>query len=152
MMTNAILRAQCNVIPIVPIELQGKFFRGLQINQGYTKGEWTANFTKTDVTVTNPSGQPRVGTVFTVQNYLVVQFKDGATISSLWQYESKLLCRLSFCWFHLGGVETGFFSWAWSAPGGQPPASFDAAMTSAGMTEYEFVTCNQGKPGCNFHK
>jgi len=123
--------------PIVPIQLQGKFFRGLQINKGYVKGEWTANFTKTDVTVTDPAGKVSMGPVSLVQNYLVVHFTNGVVISSLWQFE--------------GGIETDFFSWAWSAPGGDAPASFDAAMTGAGMTEYEFVTCVQGHPGCVFH-
>jgi hypothetical protein len=124
-------------MPIVPIDLQGKFFRGLQINHGYTKGEWTANFTKTQVTVTNPSGKATLGNVFQVQSYLVVQFNDGITVSTIWQIE--------------GGIETQFFSWAWSAPSGAPPTSYDQAMTTAGMTEYEFVTCIQGKPGCAFH-
>jgi len=128
---------QCKTIPIVPIQLQNKFFRGLQINKGYTKGEWTANFTKTDVTITDPAGTKSVGAVFMVQSYLVVQFKDGTTISSIWQYE--------------GGVETDFFSWAWGANGGPPPTSYDQAMTTTGMTEYEYVTCVQGKPGCDFH-
>jgi hypothetical protein len=123
-------------VPIVPIQLQDKFFRGLQINKGYTKGEWTANFTKSDVTVTDPSGQAKKGNVFLVQQYLVVHFPTGI-ISSLWQYE--------------GGVETDFFSWAWSAPGGKPPSSYDAAMVTSGMTEYEFITCAPGKP-CKFHK
>jgi len=132
-----VCEAQCKSTPIVPIQLQGKFFRGLQINMNYVKGEWTANFTKTDVTVVDPAGTVSMGAVFMVQNYLVVQFKNGATISSIWQYQ--------------GGTETDFFSWAWSAPSGPPPASYDAAMTTAGMTEYEFVTCIQGKPGCVFH-
>jgi len=123
--------------PIVPIQLQGKFFRGLQINKGYTKGEWTANFTKTDVTVTDPAGTADVGTVFVVQSFLVVDFKSGKTISSIWQYE--------------GGIETDFFSWAWSADKGAAPTSYDQAMTTTGMTEYEFITCIQGKPGCAFH-
>jgi len=122
--------------PLVPIQLQDKFFRGLQINKGYTKGEWSANFTKTDVTVTDPSGQSKKGNVFLVQQYLVVHFPTGI-ISSLWQY--------------MGGAETDFFSWAWSAPGGQPPSSFDAGMITSGMTEYEFITCTAGKP-CKFHK
>jgi len=103
----------------------------------YEKGEWTANFTKTSVTVVDPSGKSMVGNVFQVQSFLVIQFKDG-TISSIWQYA--------------GGVETDFFSWAWSAPGGQPPESFDAAMNTSGMTEYEFVTCIEGKAGCDFHQ
>ena len=135
-MPRSVCLAQCTATPIVPIQLQNKFFRGLQINKQYTKGEWTANFSKTEVTMTDPSGKSSVGSVFMVQMYLVVQFKDGVTISSLWQYE--------------GGVETDFFSWAWSAPGGTPPGSYDAAMTTP-MTEYEFVTCIQGKPGCSFH-
>jgi hypothetical protein len=123
--------------PIVPIQLQGKFFRGLQINKGYVKGEWTANFTKTSVTVTDPAGKIEIGLVSTVQTYLVVHFKSGI-ISSVWQYE--------------GGIETDFFSWAWSAPGGTPPKNFNDAMTTHGMTEYEFVTCVPGKTACHFHK
>jgi len=134
---KAVCEAQCTTTPIVPIQLQGKFFRGLQINQGYVKGEWTANFTKTSVTVTDPSSKARSGSVFQVGTYLVVQFKDGASISSIWQFG--------------GGVETDFFSWAWSAPGGQPPANYDDAMKTNGQTEYEFVSCIEGRPGCSFH-
>jgi hypothetical protein len=61
----------------------------LQINQGYVKGEWDANFTKTDVTVTDPSNRAYVGTVSTVSNYLVITWKDGSKISSLWEFASK---------------------------------------------------------------
>jgi len=100
------------------------------------KGEWTANFTKTSVTVVNPAGKSMEGNVFQVGGFLVVQFMEGS-ISSIWQYS--------------GGIETDFFSWAWSSPGGQPPESFDAAMKTSGQTEYEFVTCVEGKPGCVFH-
>jgi len=133
---HAVCEQQCMKIPIVPIQVAGKFFRGLQINKGYVQGEWQANFTKINVTVTNPSGKSMVGAVSIVGEYMVVDFPSG-TVSSLWQYE--------------GGIEVDFFSWAWSAPGGTPPQSFDDAMTTSGMTEYEFVTCVQGKPGCQFH-
>lgn len=137
-MPKTVCDAQCHTIPIVPIQLQDKFFRGLQINKNYVKGEWTANFTKTTVTITDPANKVTMGNVFTVQSYIVVQFSDGITISSMWQYE--------------GGIETDFFSWAWGAPGGNHPDSFDQAMTTTGMTEYEYITCVQGKPNCIFHK
>jgi len=125
------------VVPVVPIQLQGKFFRGIQINQGYKKGEWTANFTKTTVTVVNPAGNSVSGSASMVGQYLVVTWSDSSITSSIWQY--------------LTGPEVDFFSWAWSAPNGTPPASFDAAMTGALQTEYEFVTCSPGKP-CKFPK
>jgi len=117
--------------------LQNRFFRGIQINQGYTKGEFTANFTKTTVTVTNPAGTRVTGTVSTVGQYLVVKWSDGTAISSLWQPE--------------GGPETDFLSWAWSAVGGPPPTSYNDAMITQGQTEYEFVSCTPGKAACNFH-
>jgi len=81
-----VCEAQCKTIPIVPIDLQDKYFRGLQINKGYTKGEWDANFTKTSVTVTEPSGKKDVGQVSSSGPYIVVAWKDGTKISSLWQY------------------------------------------------------------------
>jgi len=111
-------------------------FRGLQINQAYTKGEYTANFTKTTVTVTSPSGVAKTGTVSTVEMYLVVKWSDGTAISSLWQIAP--------------GPETDFLSWAWSAVDGTPPASYDGAMKTP-QTEYEYVACPRGKSNCAFH-
>jgi hypothetical protein len=124
-------------VPVVPIQLQGKFFRGIQINQGYKKGEWTANFTKTGVTVVDPHGTTKSGNVAIVGQYLVISWTDSTITSSLWQY--------------LAGPETDFFSWAWSTPNGDAPATFDSAMTTAGETEYEFMTCAAGHP-CHFPK
>jgi len=135
-MPKDVCEAQCKPVPIVPIQLQNKFFRGLQINQGYVKGEWDANFTKTDVTVTDPSNRAYVGSVSTVSNYLVVTWKDGSKISSLWEFAN--------------GPVTDFFAWAWSAPNGPVPASYDAAMHTSGMTEYQFVSCPSGSSYCHF--
>jgi len=131
-----VCKDQCKAVPIVPIQLQGKYFRGLQINQGYAKGEWDANFTKTSVTVWDPTGKSITGTVSMIGTYLVVRWSSGSSISSLWQYQ--------------GGAVTDFFSWAWSAPNGPAPLTFDAAMNSKGMTEYQFVTCPQGSQSCKF--
>jgi len=104
---------------------------------GYTKGEYTANFTTSEVTFTPPGGMGKVGLVSTVGAYLVVKWIDGSgAISSMWQFE--------------GGIETDSLSWGWSAPNGKPPTSFDESMHTAGMTYYEFVTCITGKPNCKF--
>jgi len=122
-------------VPIVPIELQDRYFRGLQINKGYTKGEYDANFTKTSVTITMPSGSKMTGQVSSVGPFLVITWADGKKISSLWQLAP--------------GPVVDNLAWAWSAPNGPAPQSYDAAMTGAGMTEYEMVACPKGNPSAN---
>jgi len=74
-------------IPIVPIVLQDRYFRGLEIEKGYVKGEWDANFTKTTVTITQPSGTKMTGQVSSTGPFIVIAFPDGSKISSLWQLE-----------------------------------------------------------------
>jgi len=124
-------------VPIVPIELQDRFFRGLQINKGYNKGEWDANFTKTSVTIIQPSGTRMTGQVSSVGPFIVITWPDGKKISSLWQLAN--------------GPVVDFLAWAWSAPNGAAPLSFDQAMTGPGMTEYEMVACpKSGAAFCKF--
>jgi len=131
---------QCNTVPIVPPVLVGQLFRGLEIDQMYVKGEWRAKFSDTDVTITDPSGKQTVGKVSQTERYLTITLPDGRGIQTLWQVSQ--------------GPATQFLSWAWGAPGGQPPASFDDAMTTKGSTEYFFVSCLPGKDPsiCDFSK
>jgi len=124
-------------VPIVPIILQDRFFRGLEINKGYVKGEWDANFTKTSVTITQPSGTKMTGQVSSSGPFIVITWPNGSKISSLWQL--------------LQGQVVDFLAWAWGASNGPAPSGFDQAMTSAGMTEYEMVACPRTNPGqCKF--
>jgi len=134
-----VCEAQCKVIPIVPIELQDRYFRGLEINKGYTKGEWDANFTKTTVTITHPSGKKETGTVASTGPQIVITWANGQKVGTIWQLSN--------------GPVTDFLAWAWGAVGGSAPESFDEAMTTAGQTEYQYVACPKGIPvtQCNFN-
>jgi len=123
--------SQCNNIPVVPPVLQNQLFRGLQIDTHYTQGEWRAQFSTTDVILTDPSGKQSKGKVSQVERYLTITLPDGTAIQTLWQVSQ--------------GPSSQFLSWAWGAPGGAAPASFDSAMTTSGNTEYFFVSCLQGK-------
>lgn len=49
--------AQCKATPGTPTDLQGKYFRGLQINKDYDEGEWRAKFDETSVSISNPDGK-----------------------------------------------------------------------------------------------
>jgi hypothetical protein len=122
-------------VPIVPIELQDRYFRGLQINKGYIKGEWDANFTKTTVTIIQPSGSKMTGQVSSEGPYIVITWPDGKKISSQWQLQS--------------GQVVDYLAWAWGAPNGPAPTSYNQAMTSPGMTSYEMVACPKNRPSAN---
>jgi hypothetical protein len=137
---KSVCEAQCNTVPVVPPVLVGQLFRGLEIDKQYVKGEWRAKFSDTDVTITDPSGKQTVGKVSQTERYLTITLPDGTGIQTLWQVSQ--------------GPATQFLSWAWGAPGGQPPASFDDAMTTTGATEYFFVSCLPGKDAtvCDFSK
>jgi hypothetical protein len=135
-----VCEAQCNNIPFVPPILQGSLFRGLEIDMHYVKGEWRAQFTDTQVTITDPSGKQTVGKVSQVQQYLTITLQNGQAIQTLWQVSQ--------------GPATQYLSWAWGVPGGKPPVSFDDAMTAKGGSEYFFVSCLPGKATtiCDFSK
>jgi len=118
--------------PVVPPLLQNKEFRGLDIEMNYEKGEWTAHFTNTSVTLTQPSGTKMTGKVTSTANFLTVFWSDGTVIQTLWQLQ--------------GGPATDYLSWAWGAPGGSAPANFDEAMSTKGEREFWFTSCPTGKP------
>jgi len=129
---------QCVNIPIVPPVLVNQLFRGLQINKQYVKGEWRAAFSSNSVAISDPSGKQTIGKVSQVERYLQITLQDGTSIQTLWQISQ--------------GASSQFLSWAWSAPNGKPPASYDEAMTTSGQTEYFFVSCLPGKDSsiCDF--
>jgi len=123
--------AQCTLTPIVPPVLQNKDFRGLEIDMTYVEGEWRAKFDTTTVTVTDPSGKIRTGKVTSTAQFLTIHWNGGTNVQTLWQYQ--------------GGPATDYFSWAWGAPNGNAPASFDEAMNKKDYQEFFFVACPPGK-------
>jgi len=130
--------AQCTVTPIVPPVLQNKYYRGLEINMGYVKGEWRAHFTAKDVTVVAPDGTVIQGTVTTTANYLTIHMAGG-DIQTVWQTQV--------------GPAVDNLAWAWGAKGGKAP-TFDSGMNTPGQTEYWFVSCHDGANAqtCDFSK
>jgi len=131
-----VCKAQCTVNPIPPI-LQNRYFRGLEINMAYRPGEWRAHFTTNTVTVVSADGTVIQGNVTTISDFLTISTPMGA-YQTLWQLQP--------------GPAVDNLSWAWGALNGQPPASFDQAMTTNGQTEYWFVSCHVNTPTsvCDF--
>jgi len=132
--------AQCVLTPIVPPDLQDKYFRGLQIDIMYSQGEWRVHFGKTDATIVNPAGTVTTATVTSTAQYLTLTLRDGSKIQTIWQLQN--------------GPSTGFLSWAWGKSNGAPPANFDEAMTTSGQKEFFFVSCLPGASAdiCDFSK
>jgi len=122
--------AQCTMTPIVPIILQDKYFRGLEIDLKYAVGEWRAHFTKTMVTVVYPDGTVIMGNVTTTAQYLTIHLPMGVLIQTIWQFQP--------------GAAVNNLSWAWGAKNGPPPMSFDEAMFTPGQMEFWYVTCHDG--------
>jgi len=131
---------QCTMVPIVPIILQNKFFRGLEIDMRYQTGEWRAHFSKTDVTVLFPDGTVIQGNVTTTANYLTIHLADKSTYQTLWQFQP--------------GAAVDNLSWSWGAKNGPPPVSFDGSMNTPGQTAYWYVSCHDGSDPntCDFSK
>jgi len=131
---------QCIVVPIVPIVLQDKYFRGLEIDITYQQGEWRTHFTKTDVTVLFPNGTIVFGNVTTTGQYLTIHVAGNNAYQTIWQLQP--------------GAAVNNFSWAWGRRNGPPPVSFDEAMTTPGEMEFWYVTCHDGtdKNICDFSK
>jgi len=135
-----VCHAQCTVNPVVPPELENKFFRGLEIDLHYKQGEWRAHFGKTNVTFVSPDGTVIQGNVTTTGQYLSIHLDAQNVYETLWQFAP--------------GPAVDNLSWAWGAKNQPPPASFDQAMSTPGMTEYWFVTCHVGSTAsiCDFSK
>jgi len=133
-----VCQAQCKVNPIPPI-IQNTYWRGLEIDTAYKQGEWRAHFTTNSVTVVSPDGTVIQGNVSTTSDYLTISTPAGA-YQTLWQFQP--------------GPAVDNFSWAWGPLGGQPPVSFDQAMTQPGQKEFWLVTCHNGAPTtvCDFSK
>jgi len=132
--------AQCTMVPIVPIILQDKYFRGLEIDLTYKQGEWRAHFGKTDVTLVSPDGTVTKGNVTTTGQYLSIHLDANNVYETLWQFQP--------------GAAVDNLSWAFGAKNGPPPISFDQAMNTPGQTEYWYVTCHPGSSPntCDFSK
>jgi len=127
----------CNVIPDVPIVLRGKKFRGLEIEKGYFKGEYTAKFSTTTVTFTDPKGTSFTAIVSQTGQFMVMNLPNAKKIFSIWQLAT--------------GDVVDFLSWAWGAPGGEAPSSFDSAMTTSGQVSYVMDACSPlAGTSCNF--
>jgi len=132
--------AQCILTPIVPPELQNKYFRGLQIDTQYVQGEWRVHFGTIDATIVDPSGKVNSATVTSTAQYLTLTLKDGTKLQTIWQLQN--------------GPSTGFLSWAWGPNNGAPPKNFEEAMTAPGEKEFFFVDCLPGATPdvCDFSK
>jgi len=135
-----VCHAQCMVNPVVPPDLQNKFFRGLEIDLTYKQGEWRAHFGTSNVTFVSPDGTVIQGNVTTTGQFLSIHVDARNVYETLWQFAP--------------GPAVDNLSWAWGALNSPPPASFDQAMSTPGMTEYWFVTCHVGTnlATCNFSK
>jgi len=118
-------------------------WRGLQVNKGYIVGEWKAVFTEKNITMTRPDGDKFVGKVTSVSRYITIipinGPLQGKNIQTLWQ--------VAF------GPASKLLTWAWGVPAGNPPNSFDSAMTETGNAEFVFAACLPGKDAvCNFDR
>jgi len=137
--TQAECEAQCSETPIVPPQLRGKFFRGLEIDMAYLPGEWTAQFSDFNVTVIDPAGKSKNGKIISAAQFVTIVWHDSQRTQSLWQFQ--------------GGPAVDYLSWAWGALGGPAPTNFDQAMTEKGQSEYFFVACPVEKQkSCEFRK
>jgi len=127
----------CNIIPNVPIVLRNRTFRGLDIEKGYLKGEYTAKFSPTSVIFTDPAFVSLTAIVSQTGQYMILNLQNGQKIFTLWQLAS--------------GSVVDFLSWSWGAPGGAAPTSFDSSMTTPGQKSFVFDACSplSGR-SCNF--
>jgi len=118
---------------VTPIALIGKW-RGLEIDQDYQEGEWTAVFNNVTVVLTPPNGDAITGRVAGDSSQLWVYLDDGSILRGIWQVAY--------------GIETKDFGWAIGKLNDRAPKNFAEAMNTAGMVEYEFVSCL--KDNCSF--
>jgi len=127
----------CAIIPDVPIVLRGRKFRGLQIQKGYIIGEWTCKFTDQTVTFTDPKGTTNTAVVSQTGQFMVLNLPNNKKIFTLWQLGQ--------------GSVTDYLSWAWGAPGGVQPSSFDSTQNTPGQTGYVYDACSPlVGSSCNF--
>jgi hypothetical protein len=133
-----VCQAQCIENPIPPF-LQNRYFRGLPINMSYRPGEWRAHFGTNSLSIVTPDGTVLSGNVTVVGQYLSFIVPQGK-YQTLWQFQP--------------GPAVDNLSWAWGGLNQEPPASFDQAMNTQGMTEFWYVTCHAGAPTtvCDFSK
>jgi len=126
----------CNVIPDVPVVLRGRKFRGLQIQNGYIIGEYTAKFNTTSAIFTTPAGVTINVVVSQTGQYMVLNLADGGKIFTIWQLGDD--------------VVVDFLSWCWGAVNGDAPLSFDTSMLTIGQQCYVLDACSVLSPSCNF--
>jgi len=127
---QTVCAAQCVLTPIVPPDLQNKYFRGLQIDTEYVQGEWRLHFGTTDATIVDPSGKASKATITATAQYLSLTFTSGIKIQALWQLQT--------------GPSNLFLTWAWGLSDGAAPKNFDESMTTSGEKEFWFVACLPG--------
>jgi len=130
----ATCNSTCQIRPI-PVDLNG-VWRGIQVNQNYTKGEWRMVITSFDnfnsnFTITNPNnitlsgGMQHVGS----EAVLIVKITSPVTATRYSLYE------LAY------GPETAYLTLANGAYGSDTYPSFIQAMTGTGMSELTYVRC-----------
>jgi len=128
----------CVDVPGTPEALKNKYFRGLEVSKGYIEGEWRAKFDDQSVAVSSPNGKVLKGAVSTIGQYMTLKFEIGK-VQTLWQIAFDAV--------------TQDLSWAWGAPDGEAPKSFDDAMAGGDLSEYVFYACLPGKDAsCDFSR
>jgi len=82
------------------------------------------------------------GDVSLLGQYLIITPTDG-------DIKGK---KIQTLWFLGFGPETKLLAWAWGIPGGNPPDSYDSAMTTPNNAEFAMASCMTGKDKkiCNF--
>jgi len=101
------------------------FWRGLQINNGYVKGEWTFNFTKDYVNVEGPGSQMWGGNVFSSATEMDIKIDEGDNKGSTLYgiYEQDYGPASIFLTYAVSPVTSTY-----------PPSSWGVAMNSKAYT------------------
>ena len=116
--------------PITPTILVGQW-RGIEIKNGYTVGEFDLTFNKSSVTLTANGVIEWVADVSTQGPMLSLKVTQGAnlgaTILVMFQYAGDQFFNMA--------------TYAFGQPSGLIPATFDESMTTKGETEYVMAKC-----------
>jgi len=110
---------------VTPIALQGEW-RGIQIQNGYTVGEFKATFGQTNAVISKDSTVLIGGDVQSVEDQIWIQTEKGL-LKGRWQI--------------VNGPETKIIGLAFGIPGGEVPFDFGEAMTKEGYSEFFFLSC-----------
>jgi len=126
-----VCQAQCKAANNTPSEVVGNW-RGLEISGGFIRGEWKLEVGTSNATLFYPNGEEVwQGSVSTVETYIVINITSGADagLNIYVLFQTQL------------GPVTKWATFAASRPGGNPPLSFDDAMTSPSSHEFVFISC-----------